>query len=147
MLSKLSSLPGPLKAVVWLNIVVALYTAIVGVATLTSEPYSSVLINLGTAVISGLVVIGILQKSRMIRMLILCFAWLGMVVSGVSLVIAVYLNGLFGVVAIMPLGLNVLTVWGLRAASTKVYFGIGGATGAAHPPPAGPAVAIMGEEP
>jgi len=122
MISKINALPGPLKAVVWLNLVIAALAGIGGIATLTSPKLMDAIVSLATAGISILVVLGILQRSKLVRMLILIFGWLGIALYGFSGVIAIFTIGLMAVAVLIPLGVNVLTVWGLMAASSREYF-------------------------
>lgn len=124
MLSKISTLPGPLKAVVWLNIVSALLAAIAGLASLTTAPATEVLSNLGSAVIAALVVVGILQKSKLVRMLVLIFSWIGIVLYAIGFVFGLVMAGLIALFALIPLSIAGVTVWGLMAAPSKRYFGI-----------------------
>lgn len=122
MWSKISRLPGPLKVVVWLNIVAALFAAVSGLATLILAPPVTTLVNFGSAVVSGLIVIGIVQRSKLVRMLVLIFGWLGIVFYSIAFVWALVEIGLIGVMITIPLAISAVTVWGLMATVSKQYF-------------------------
>lgn len=125
MLARISKLPGPLKLVVWINLVGGVIALISGVAEIGSTAGSEVVKGVGSAAISFLIVIGIIQRSRVVRMLVLVLSWLGVVVFGAELVIGLVLGGIAAVMILIPLAISVLTVWGLRAPESKQYFRIG----------------------
>ena len=122
-------MPGPLKAVVGLNLVVGALSLVAGVASLSSGGRDTI-VSLGSAIFSFLVVAGIFARSRFVRSLVLIFAWLGVVAYGVVAVVSlVFLGGLDAVVAsviaLVPASVSALVVWGLQTASSLQYFGIG----------------------
>lgn len=124
MISRINQLPGPLRAVVWLNVILAFITLVAAIAVITSA-FTDALVNIASAAISILVVAGILQRSKVVRTLVLIFAWLGIVFTGFGAIFALFTIGIIAVMAVIPLGINILTVWGLTAASSRRYFGIG----------------------
>jgi len=124
MLTKINQLPGPLRAVIWLNIVIGSLALVGGVAILSTD-FSDALVSLASGAISFLIIAGILGRSKVVRTLVLVFAWLGIVIYGAIGIVALFTMGLGAVVAVIPLGINILTVWGITAAPSRQYFGIG----------------------
>lgn len=125
MISKFSALPGSVRVVVWLNVIGAILSLIAGIAIMQSGRTSEVLKNLISAFASFLVVMGILQRSKLIRMLVLVLAWIAVVLFGFALVFAFFTVGLAAIVITIPLSFSVVTVWGLRTEEAKSYFRIG----------------------
>jgi len=72
-----------------------------------------------------LVVVGILQKSKVVRVLVLVCAWLATVSYILGLAVAISALGLIGLIVLIPLALSITTIWGLSTAETKAYFGAG----------------------
>jgi len=125
MFSKINALPGSVRVVVWLNLIGAVLSLIAGIAIMQSGPASEVIKNIVSALISFLVVLGILQRSKTVRMLVLVLAWIAVVLFGFALVVALFAAGLAAVVIVIPLVVSVVTVWGLRTEEAKSYFRIG----------------------
>ena len=123
MFSKIATLPTSVKVVVWLNLISGGLSLISGLAMLQSAPASETAKSLGSALLAVLVVFGILQRSKAVRMLVLAFAWIGVVLFGFALVTTVSFAGMVGILFLIPLAVSAVTVWGLRTEDAKVYFG------------------------
>jgi len=125
MLSQLNRLPGPLKVVAWLNIVPAILALIGGVALLGEPDRTEAWTSIASGIVSLLIVVGIVKRSKFVRILVLVFSWLGVVFYGVAFVASLFTIGLLAIGALIPITIFVLTIWALRHPSSKQYFWIG----------------------
>ena len=125
MLSKIANLPTSVKVVAWLNLIGGGLSLISGLAMLQAGPASEIVKSIGSALISFLVVAGLFQRSKTVRMLVLVFAWIGVIICSFALVLVVFFAGIAGVVILIPLAVSAVTVWGLRTEEAKKYFRLG----------------------
>ena len=120
---RIGSLPTPLKIVVWLNIAVALISTIESLAYVTSVPVSTNIGNAFGILISILIVVGIVQASRFIRIFVLICSWIAAITVGIAIPFALMQIGLQALLGLITFAVSVVTIWGLSARRSKAYFG------------------------
>ncbi|MEM0967655.1 MAG: hypothetical protein AAGJ81_16020 [Verrucomicrobiota bacterium] len=122
MIKKLKSLPLPLKIVAWLNIVLALWTGIEALAYSTSIPINETIASGVSVILCCLIVLGILQASKVIRVIVLVLSFLNLAFLSLGFLAALATIGVQAFMVVIPLAINGITVWGLLAAPSKAYF-------------------------
>src|SRR5580692_10740631 len=131
MLAKLKVLPTSLKAVVWLNIMLAILPLIRCITSIGGAPDRAI-IDSFSAIFSALVVMGILQKSTCVRGFALGLAWLSIGSGGLIFFISIFAaicaphhNWLLAAkIMAIPLAISGVIAWGLMTKKSKIYFGI-----------------------
>jgi hypothetical protein len=116
--------PRSLDIVVWLNLAAAVLYLVNGLMMFTSANLAGSLTNLAGCAISFLIVVGILRRSKAVRLLVIILAWIGAIYYGLLFVMAFLLYGLPAIVIAVSLAVDLVTIWGLMNASSKRYFGI-----------------------
>lgn len=122
MIKRIKSLPVPLRVVVWLNIILALWTTVETVAYSTSNPVNETIASGVSVILCCLIVLGILQASKVIRIIILVLSFLNLAFLSLGFLAALTTIGVQAFVVLIPLAINGVTVWGLLAAPSKAYF-------------------------
>jgi len=123
MIDRINDLPTPLKVVVWLNLVLAAITLIESVAWTTSVPMATNIENGFSILISVLVVVGIIQASRFIRIFVLICSWITAIMAGIGIPLLFVQLGAQSILLAVPFVVSVVTIWGLCARRSKAYFG------------------------
>jgi len=116
--------PRSLDIVVWLNLAAGVLYLVNGLMMFSSANLAGGLAGLAGCAISFLIVVGILRRSKAVRLLVLILAWIGAIYYGLLFVMAFLLYGLPAMVIAVSLAVDVVTIWGLMNASSKKYFGI-----------------------
>jgi len=122
-LDRINDLPTPLKVVVWLNLVLAAVSTVESLAYMTSVPLSTNIENAFGILISVLIVVGIMQASRFIRIFVLICSWITAIMLGIAIPFALMHIGLQALLGIITFAVSVVTIWGLSANRSKAYFG------------------------
>lgn len=120
---RLSALPTPLKIVVWLNLVLAATSLITWLSEATALPLQGNVQNGLDILLSVLIVIGILQASRLIRIIVLVFSWIAVISTGIAFFFAISQIGLHAAIVLLPFSISAVTIWGLSTQRSKAYFG------------------------
>ncbi len=134
MIKRINALPTSLKVVVWVNLVIGVIGAVQTVASMQVLPLNQTVVNGLNFVCCVLVVLGILQKSRFIRILTLILSWLAVVLLGVSAIIAFFVIGLQVLAVLIPVLVSGATIWGLTTKEANIYFGLDKPAGRDCPP-------------
>ncbi len=124
MFQHINKLPTSLKVVVWLNLALAAFTAIETIAAIQSTPANSVLTAFLNVAVSVLVAIGIIQRSKLIRIIVLVFSWMWIGLLGLSFVAGLITVGVRAVAILIPICITSVTIWGLSSSDARLYFGI-----------------------
>ncbi len=124
MFQHINKLPTSLKVVVWLNLALAAFTAIETIAAIQSTPANSVLTAFLNVAVSVLVAIGIIQRSKLIRIIVLVFSWMWIGLLGLSFVAGLITVGVRAVAILIPICITGVTIWGLSSSDARLYFGI-----------------------
>ncbi|MGZ0654101.1 hypothetical protein ACWPKS_00685 [Coraliomargarita sp. W4R72] len=119
----INELPMPLTVVVWLNIILAAISIIQSLAYITSVPLSTNIENGFNVLLSILIVIGILQASRLIRIIVLICSWIAVVMIGIGIPFMLMHIGFQTLLALIPFSVSAITIWGLSTRRSKDYFG------------------------
>jgi len=123
LLERISDLPTPLKVVVWLNIVVALISTIESLAYVASVPASTNVENAFGIFLSVLIVVGIIQASRLVRIFVLICSWIAAIMLGIAIPFAFMQFGMQAMLGLITFAVSVVTIWGLSVRRSKAYFG------------------------
>jgi hypothetical protein len=123
LIARINDLPTPLKVVVWLNIVLGAITLIESLAYMSGNPTSANIENGFSVLISVLIVVGIIQASRFIRIFVLICSWISVIMIGIGLPFLLIHAGAQAILALIPFLVSVVTIWGLSARRSKAYFG------------------------
>lgn len=124
MIDKVNALPKPLKVVCWLQLSLVAISAVLTVASITISTGSDAFSNILSIILSVLVVLGILQASKYIRMLVLILTCVGTFFYGFAMVVLLATLNPGGIVMVIPFGIGCLTIWGLNHKEARNYFGI-----------------------
>jgi hypothetical protein len=116
--------PRSLDIVVWLNLAAGVLYLVDALMAFSSADLSGGLVGLAGCAISFLIVVGILRRSRIVRLLVLILAWIGAINFGLLLVVAFLTHGLRAAVIAVSFSVDVVTIWGLMNASSRRYFGV-----------------------
>ena len=122
MRERINALPFPLALVAWLNIVLGLLATIAIVFSLLQGNLidsAAGLVSIGSALLT---VGGILQKSRIVRKVVLILNWLSVPFLLSQMVVALALAPLVGLVLLIPASVVGVTLWGLMSLEAKEYF-------------------------
>lgn len=122
-MQRIGDLPTPLKVVVWLNLILAAISLVQTLAYLSSVSVSTNIENVFSVLISILVVIGIIQASRLIRIIVLVCSWIAVIMMSLGLVLVLTQIGLQAVMILLPMSISAVTIWGLSTQRSKAYFG------------------------
>jgi hypothetical protein len=122
-MDQISELPTPLKVVTYLNIALAAISLVQTLAYIASVPLSTNIENGFSVLLSVLIIIGIIQASRLIRIIVLICSWIAVTMIGISIPVLFMNNGLQSLLALIPFSVNAITIWGLSTARSKAYFG------------------------
>jgi hypothetical protein len=114
--------PRSLDVVVGLNMVSAVLSLVNGVMALFTDNPANGAFQLGSSAISFLIVVGILRRSKAVRLLVLILAWIGAVFYGVVLVAAFLASGTVAILVAISFAIDAVTIWGLTNASSRRYF-------------------------
>jgi hypothetical protein len=123
MLNQINRLPVSLKVVVWLNLILAGFTLIQAIAALQTAGSNELIAAFLNSAVSVLVAIGILQKSRIIRIIVLVLSWLSVILLGLSFIAALVTAGIKAVIISIPILITAITIWGLSTKEARLYFG------------------------
>jgi heme A synthase len=125
MINKIRSLPLPLKIVFWWSIVGEILTILAALVNPKTNPSSSFLLSVVQLILGLLLVVGIIQRSKSVRTLMLVCGWLAGILSALGF-LAALLKGNFVValIQVLPVASCFLLVTCLLARSTKIYFGL-----------------------
>ncbi|HTB79681.1 MAG TPA: hypothetical protein VK717_02215 [Opitutaceae bacterium] len=107
------------------------FSLIIRLTSIGKRP-DRIMVDLLSAMISVLIVSGILQKSKRIRNLALGLAWLGVIFGGLiffaSVFAAIYTPHhnwlLIAKIMTVPLVTSGMIAWGLMTQKSKIYFGL-----------------------
>jgi len=122
---KLGDIPTSLKVVLWLNAILALVTIAQSLAYITTAPLSTNVENGLNVLLSVLIIIGIIQASRLIRIVVLIFSWIAVLMIGIGMIL-LFADGIFApqvIWAIIPFAIGIINIWGLCTRRSKIYFG------------------------
>jgi hypothetical protein len=122
-MARINDLPTPLKVVVWLNIALGAITLIESLAYMKNNPTGTNIENGFSVLISVLIVVGIIQASRFIRIFVLICSWISAIMIGIGLPFLLMYAGAQAIMALIPFLVSVVTIWGLSARRSKAYFG------------------------
>lgn len=122
-MDRINELPTPLKVVIWLNIILTAISLVQALAYLTSVPLSTNIENAFNVLISVLIIVGIIQASRLIRIIVLVFSWITVIMIGIGIPILLMHIGLQTLLALIPFSVSAVTIWGLSTSRSKAYFG------------------------
>jgi len=122
-IDRISDLPTPLKVATWLNIVLAAIGLLESLASMTSVPLATNIENAFGVLLSAMIVIGILQASRLIRIIVLICSWISVIMIGIGIPFLFMHLGMQTVLALIPFSVSAITIWGLSARRSKAYFG------------------------
>lgn len=116
-------LPVELKIVIWLNIIpsaINLVSSLPHLATAASRDQIQIAMDTLLAI---LIVVGILQASRFIRIMVLVFSWIAVVSAGIGLIPGMLYMGLGSLMLLLPIAISGTTIWGLNTQRAKTHFG------------------------
>jgi CBS domain containing-hemolysin-like protein len=119
----LRELPTPLQVVVWLNAALAVVSLLTSLASVSRVPLQMNVQNGFDILLSVLIVIGILQASRLIRIIVLVFSWIAVISCAIAFVFGFVHLGWQTSMLLLPLGISAVTIWGLCERRSKAYFG------------------------
>jgi len=119
----MGDLPTPLKVVTWLNIVLAVLTLVQSLTDITSVSLSANIENGFNVLLSVLIVIGIIQASRLIRIIVLICSWIIAIMIGLGIPFLVMQAGIPPIFAVILFSVSVITIWGLCTRKSRAYFG------------------------
>jgi hypothetical protein len=122
-LKRIGGLPTPLKIVTWLNVILAAINLVQALAYVSSVPMSTNIENAFGVLLSILVLIGIIQASRLIRIIVLICSWIAVIMMSLGLVFAFIQIGLQAIMILLPISISAVTIWGLSTQRSKAYFG------------------------
>ncbi len=120
---KLSSLPGPLKTVVWLNIAIVIIGIIDTLAYVGKVPLSETLGSGFGILVSVLIIVAIIEASRFVRGFVLICSWITAIVLCLLIPVGLINFGPAAFIGIINLLISAVTIWGLTTRSSKAYFG------------------------
>lgn len=124
MIDKINALPKPLKIVCWLQLMLAAITLVSTVYSFTASDGKEAISSVFNIVIPIIAVMGIIQASKLIRMLLLIFTLLGVIGYVYLMILIVSPKDLEGIILIIPLAIACITIWGLSHREAKEYFGV-----------------------
>jgi len=116
--------PRSLDIVVWLNLAAGVLYLVNGLMIFSAGNLAGGFAGLAGCAVSFLIVVGILRRSKAVRLLVLILAWIGAIYYGLLFVMAFLLYGLPAIVIAISLAVDVVTIWGLMNGSSQRYFGI-----------------------
>ncbi len=122
-MDRISDLPTPLKVVTWLNVDLSVITLVQSLAYITSAPLSTSIENGFNFLLCVLIVVGIIQASRLIRIIVLICSWIAAIMIGIGIPFLFMQIGLQAIFAVIPFSVSVITIWGLSTRRSKAYFG------------------------
>jgi hypothetical protein len=114
--------PRSLDAVVWLNLLAGLVALANGLLDLFTANLTNGAVQIGSSAVSFLIVVGILKRSKLVRLIVLIFAWVGIIYYGLLFLAASLTNGAAAILAAIALAVNAVTIWGLTNSSSRQYF-------------------------
>lgn len=117
-MDRISDLPTPLKVATWANIVLIAISLVEGLASMTSVPLARNIENAYGVLLSAIIVIGILQASRLTRIIALILSWISVIIFGIGIPL-----GMRTILDLIPFSVDAITIWGLSARRSKAYFG------------------------
>ncbi len=123
LLQTYQSLPTELKIVIWLNIIpsaINLANSLPYLVTAAARDSLQVGMDVLLAI---LIVVGILQASRLIRIIVLVFSWIAVVSAFIGLIPGILYMGLHALMLLLPITISGITIWGLNTQRAKTYFG------------------------
>src|ERR1700685_1610429 len=100
--------PRSLDIVVWLNLASGVLYLVNGLMIVSAGNLAGGLAGLAGCAISFLIVVGILRRSKAVRLLVLILAWIGAVYYGLLFVMAFLLYGLPTIVIAISLAVDVV---------------------------------------
>ena len=124
MLRQFKNLPLSLRIVCWLQFGLSCFSLLGTVQAFAASTPSETLANILGTVLPILVVLGILQRSRFIRKLVLVLTCVGVLFYLLYLLIALITMIREGVLILIPLVISAVTIWGLNAREAKEFFRI-----------------------
>lgn len=122
MIQKYKVLPMSLKVVCWLNLILGTLNLVNFIITIQASTTQTQISNGANIALMFLVVLGILDKSNFIRIIVLVLSWLGLVLGGISSLAAIVSIGLVALLTLIPLIVLGITIWGLSTAEAKAHF-------------------------
>ena len=124
MIDKINALPKPLKIVCWLQLILAAISLVLAIVSITESTGSKAISNVINIVLPILVILGIIQASKFIRMFVLILTWVSVLIYGFLMIAIVATMNLGVIVLIIPLAIGCITIWGLSHREAKEYFGV-----------------------
>ena len=124
MFRQFKNLPLSLRIVCWLQFALSCFSLLGTLQAFAASTPSEILANILGTVLPLLVVLGILQRSRFIRMLVLVLTCVGVVFYLLYLLIAMITMTREGLLIFIPLVISGLTIWGLVSHQAREFFRI-----------------------
>ncbi len=124
MISKFKNTPFPLKAVCVVYLCLGVLQLIGLVFNYGEFAVQNRIVAISYAVFTVLVLLGVMEKSKFIRKLLLVIAWLEVVIPFLILPFLGMIAGLEFFYLAIPFAISVFTIWGFMNRESKHYFGI-----------------------
>lgn len=122
-IDRINGLPTPLQIVIWLNTVIVAICLIESSAYMTSVPLSTHVENAFGILLSVLIITGIIQASRFLRIFVLICSWIAAIMMGIIIPLGLFHIGPLALLGSITLAVSVVTIWGLSTHRSKNYFG------------------------